>query len=143
MWSAFDVVGHLIHGERDDWIPRARIILAGNPAAVFDGFDRSAHFAASRGKSLNELLDTFVELRRENLETLDELDLTPEKLRRSARHPELGEVTLAQLLATWAVHDLTHLGQVARTLYVRYGDAVGPWRHPDYFRNLALVTAGP
>ena len=125
-WSPFDVVGHLIHGERTDWIPRARHILAAD-SRPFEKFDREAQFTENRGKSLGELLETFAQLRRDNLETLAGFSLTREDLRRRGLHPELGEVTLGQLLATWVVHDLDHVGQVARTMAKVYGTAVGPW----------------
>jgi uncharacterized damage-inducible protein DinB len=125
-WSPFDVVGHLIHGERTDWIPRARHILAGDPRP-FEAFDREAQFTASRGCHMDELLATFDRLRRENLETLAGFSLTGEDLRRRGLHPELGEVTLGQLLATWVVHDMDHVGQVVRTMAKVYGAAVGPW----------------
>ena len=125
-WSPFDVVGHLIHGERTDWIPRARHILAGDKRP-FESFDRTAQFEESRGKSPGELLATFAELRRENVAALKAMSLTEEDLGRRGRHPELGDVTLGQLLATWVVHDLDHLTQVARTMAKAYADATGPW----------------
>jgi uncharacterized damage-inducible protein DinB len=125
-WSPFDVVGHLIHGERTDWIPRARHILAAD-SQPFERFDREAQFAESRGQSIGELLETFARLRRDNLETLAGFTLTGEDLARRGVHPELGEVTLGQLLATWVVHDLDHVGQVARTMAKVYGTTVGPW----------------
>jgi len=125
-WSPYDVIGHLIHGEYTDWIPRARQILSGE-ARPFDKFDRTAQFVESRGKSLGELLATFAELRRENLDALSGMNLSDEDLVRKGLHPELGEVTLGQLLATWVVHDLDHLGQIARTMAKAYTRAVGPW----------------
>jgi hypothetical protein len=125
-WSPFDVVGHLIHGERTDWIPRARHILAGD-SRPFVPFDREAQFSQSHGQSLAALLATFARLRRENLETLRGFALTKEDLVRRGLHPELGDVTLGQLLATWAVHDLDHVGQVARTMAKVYSTTVGPW----------------
>jgi len=125
-WSPYDVIGHLIHGERTDWIPRARHILAGE-SRPFERFDRTAQFKDSHGTSLSELLETFATLRRENIATLLEMNLTAEDLSRKGLHPELGEVTLGQLLATWAVHDLDHVGQIARTMAKVYGEAVGPW----------------
>lgn|SRR5947209_7521858 len=125
-WSPYDVVGHLIHGELTDWIPRARHILAGE-TRPFETFDRMAQFIESEGKSLNELLMTFAELRRENVAALLEMNLTDDELDRKGLHPELGEVTLRQLLATWMVHDLDHLAQIARTMAKVYTDAVGPW----------------
>ena len=127
-WSPYDVLGHLIHGERTDWIPRARIILQSGEAEPFEPFDRFAQFEASRGKSLEQLLDTFAELRSGNIRALNSLNLTAEDLVRTGRHPELGVVTLEQLLATWVVHDLDHIAQVARTMAKQYGEAVGPWR---------------
>ena len=126
-WSPFDVLGHLIHGERTDWIPRTRHILAGD-ARPFEPFDRHAMFAESRGKSLDELLETFARLRAENLAELRAMKLSPADLERTGQHPELGVVTLRQLLATWVVHDLDHLGQIARVMAKAYGDDVGPWR---------------
>jgi hypothetical protein len=136
-WSPFDIVGHLIHGEKTDWMARARIILAGDPSAVFEVFDRTAQFEAGRGKSLRELLDTFQALRAANLATLRHMDLGPEQLAMRANHPALGPVTLSQLLATWVVHDLAHVSQAARLMARRYREAVGPWRHPDYLRIVA------
>jgi hypothetical protein len=126
-WSPFDVVGHLIHGERTDWIPRTHHILAGD-ARPFEPFDRQAMFAGSQGKGLSELLETFARLRAENLAELRTLNLSPADLDRRGQHPELGVVTLRQLLATWVVHDLDHLGQIARVMAKAYGDEVGPWR---------------
>ena len=125
-WSPYDVVGHLIHGERTDWIPRARHILAGE-TRPFDSFDRTAQFTQSQGMSLSELLATFAGLRRDNVAILAAMNLTSADLNRTGQHPELGEVTLGQLLATWVVHDLDHLGQIARTMAKVYADAVGPW----------------
>src|SRR6202049_961241 len=126
-WSAFDVVGHLIVGERTDWMPRARIILDNGEARPFDPFDRFAQVKESQGQSLQQLLDRFARLRSENLASLQSLNLQPEDLIRRGRHPELGVVTLAQLLATWAVHDLTHVHQLSRVMAHQYRDAVGPW----------------
>jgi len=125
-WSPYDVIGHLIHGERTDWMPRARHILAGETRA-FDEFDRTAQFTDNQGKSLGELLAEFAILRRENLAALGEMNLTPEDLGRQGLHPELGPVTLEQLLATWVVHDLDHVAQIARTMAKSYATTVGPW----------------
>jgi uncharacterized damage-inducible protein DinB len=127
-WSAFDVVGHLIHGERTDWMTRARHILSGPATVPFAPFDRFAQFAASRGKTLAQLLDEFERLRRANLAALSGLALTEAQLALPGLHPALGPVSLRQLLATWAVHDLSHLGQIARVMAKRYRDDVGPWR---------------
>ncbi len=127
-WSAFDVVGHLIHGERVDWIPRAELILSRDEAATFVPFDRFAQFEASRGLTLAELLDTFAELRSANLVRLRQLAPMPADLGRRGRHPEFGLVTLGQHLATWVAHDLSHVGQIVRVMARRYTSAVGPWR---------------
>jgi hypothetical protein len=126
-WSAFDIVGHLIAGERTDWMPRVRIILENGEARAFDPFDRFAQSRESEGKSLEQLLDEFAHLRSENLAALRALNLQPEDLARRGRHPALGVVTLSELLATWAVHDLTHLHQLSRVIAHQYRDAVGPW----------------
>jgi hypothetical protein len=127
-WSPFDVVGHLIHGERTDWMPRARTILAVGDTRTFEPFDRLAQFAASSGRTLASLLDEFAALRQENLHELAALTLTESDLDRRGRHPEFGPVTLRQLLATWVAHDLDHVMQIARVLARQYADEVGPWR---------------
>jgi hypothetical protein len=127
-WSPYDVVGHLIHGEETDWIPRAKLILEHGEARAFEPFDRVAMFEKSKGKSIAELLDTFAALRKENLHQLDEMKLTPALLEKRGKHPELGVVTLQQLLATWVVHDLGHVRQIVRVMAKQYRDAVGPWR---------------
>lgn len=126
-WSAFDVVGHLVHGERTDWMQRTRIVLQFGETRPFEAFDRTGFVRASQGKSLAQLLDEFARLRSENLDDLRALNLRPEDLNRRGRHPALGDVTLSQLLATWAAHDLTHLHQISRILAHQYRDAVGPW----------------
>lgn len=127
-FSPFDVVGHLIQGERTDWIVRTRIILDHGTAQTFDKYDRYAQFEASRGKSIGELLDEFEQLRRENLQALTSLTITPEKLALRGKHTALGEVTLEQLLSTWVAHDLNHIAQVAKCMATQYAEAVGPWR---------------
>ena len=127
-WSPFDVVGHLIHGERTDWIPRIEHILQHGDAVPFPSFDREAMFEASQGKSLQELLATFSSLRAGSLARLQGLRLGDADLERRGRHPELGVVTLKQHLATWVAHDLDHLAQIVRVMAKRYGDTVGPWR---------------
>jgi hypothetical protein len=127
-WSPFDVVGHLIHGEETDWIPRAKIILAHGDARAFDKFNRVAQFTASAGRGLPELLDEFAKLREANLRELTSLNLTDADLDRPGLHPELGAVTLRQLLATWVAHDLDHVVQISRVLARQYSDEVGPWR---------------
>jgi hypothetical protein len=126
-WSAFDVVGHLIHGERTDWMPRVKRILESGEARAFDRFDRFAQAQENEGKPLGQLLDTFARLRTENLAALRALNLTSADLARRGLHPALGVVTLSQLLATWAVHDMTHLHQLSRLMAHQYREAVGPW----------------
>ena len=126
-WTAFDVIGHLIHGERTDWVPRARMIMQFGETQSFEPFDRWAQARESEGKSLAQLLDEFARLRSENLDQLRGLNLQPRDLERRGRHPALGVVTLSQLLATWAAHDLTHLHQLARVMACQYREAVGPW----------------
>jgi hypothetical protein len=127
-WSPFDVVGHLIHGERTDWIPRVEHILRHGDAVPFPPFDRDAMFAASQGRSLGELLDTFERLRAESLARLDALGLTDADVSRRGRHPDFGVVTLAQHLSTWVAHDLGHISQIVRVMARQYSDAVGPWK---------------
>jgi len=127
-WSPYDNIGHLIHGERTDWIPRARIILAQGTNRRFTPFDRFAQFRESNGKSLGDLLDEFSALRSDNLSTLAGWKLSSEQLAMEGEHPELGTVTLRQLLSAWVVHDLGHIAQIARVMAKQYRDAVGPWR---------------
>jgi hypothetical protein len=127
-WSPFDVVGHLIDGEREDWIPRIRLILAHGEATPFTPFDRFSHLQANRDRTLGELLDSFAALRAENLAVLDSLQLTPVHLELRGTHPEFGPVTLRQLLATWVAHDLGHLVQISRTMARQYREEAGPWR---------------
>ncbi len=127
-WSPYIVLGHLIHGERTDWIPRAQIILAQGVNRRFTPYDRFAQFTESRGKSLVRLLNEFAMLRSENLATLAEWKLDEQQLSLEGEHPEFGAVTLRQLLATWVAHDLGHVAQTARVMAKQYRDAVGPWR---------------
>jgi hypothetical protein len=127
-WSPHEVVAHLIHAERDDWIPRARLILAGDPTASFAPFDRDGFMAEGRTRPLPELLDLFASLRAESLRTLDGWAIGPRELALTAQHPALGSVTLRQLLATWVVHDLGHVVQVSRTMARQYRSDVGPWK---------------
>ncbi|HEX6044406.1 MAG TPA: DinB family protein [Pyrinomonadaceae bacterium] len=126
-WSPYDVIGHLIEGEENDWIPRARIILEQGEARPFDKFDRFAMLEKSKGKSLLELLAQFEKLRGQSLRELDELNLTPELLQKQGMHPALGVVTLSQLLSAWVVHDLGHIRQIVRVMAKQYRDAIGPW----------------
>jgi DinB superfamily len=126
-WSVFDVVGHLIHGEHTDWMPRTRMVLEFGETRTFVPFDRWGHVEESRGKSLGQLLDEFARLRSENLAELRARNLCPKDLERHGRHPALGVVTLSELLATWAAHDLTHVHQISRVMAHQYREAVGPW----------------
>ncbi|HEX8249726.1 MAG TPA: DinB family protein [Pyrinomonadaceae bacterium] len=127
-WSPFDVVGHFIHGEETDWIPRAEIILAQGENPIFEAFDRFAQFEKSKGKTLRELLEIFAVLRAASIETLRRMNITPEQLQLKGIHPELGEVNLEQLLATWVVHDLTHIRQIVTVLAQKYAENVGVWK---------------
>lgn len=126
-WSPFDVVGHLIDGEQTDWMERARIILSDAPERRFKPFDRSRHLTLNKGRTLRELLDQFAELRAHNLAALRALRLSAQDFARTGEHPALGTVTLAQLLATWVVHDLGHIGQIVRVMSKQYKAAAGPW----------------
>jgi hypothetical protein len=126
-WSAFDVIGHLIHGEKTDWMPRAKMILQFGEARPFEPFDRWAQERESQGKSLGGLLDEFVSLRAHNVNELRVMNLTRDDCEKRGLHPALGKVTLSQLLATWAVHDLTHLHQMSRIMAHQYRETVGPW----------------
>jgi hypothetical protein len=127
-WSPFDVVGHLIHGERTDWIPRARIILEQGSDRRFTPFDRFAQSRDSEGKSLDQLLDELTRLRAESLDTLAGWKLTDAQLALEGEHPAFGAVTLRQLLSTWVAHDLSHLAQIARVMTKQLRNDVGPWR---------------
>lgn len=126
-WSAFDVVGHLIHCERTDWMPRARLILQFGDTRPFEPFDRWGHVKEVQGKSLPQLLDELSRVRAENLVELRGWHLSPDQLSLHGRHPTLGPVTLSELLATWAAHDLTHVHQIARVMAHQYHDTVGPF----------------
>jgi hypothetical protein len=126
-WSAFDVVGHLINSERTNWMPRAKMLLQFGDTQAFEPFDRFSQVRQSEGKSLGELLDEFARLRAENLSELRAMNLAQRDLERRGRHPALGVVTLSELLASWAAHDLTHLHQVSRIMAHQYREAVGPW----------------
>jgi hypothetical protein len=127
-WSPYIIVGHLIHGERADWIPRVKIILAQGASQKFTPYNRFAQFHESKGKTLSDLLAEFASLRAENLETLKSWKLTDADLALGGEHPEFGAVTLRQLLATWVAHDLGHIAQIARVMAKQYREAVGPWR---------------
>lgn len=127
-WSAFDVLGHLIHGEQTDWLQRVRTILDHGESRPFARFDRFAQFSESEGRTLHELLDRFAALRTGNLQQLASLTLADADLDRRGQHPAFGAVTLRQLLATWVAHDCDHIAQIARVLAKQYSDEVGPWR---------------
>ncbi len=133
-FSPFDVLGHLIHGEKTDWVPRAKIILEKGTATPFTPYDRFAQFEESRGKSPGQLLDEFASLRKENLDWLRSQSLDDSALDRKGMHPALGEVTLRNLLATWVVHDLTHIAQIGRVMAKQYREEIGPWT--EFFRIL-------
>lgn len=126
-WSPFDIVGHLIHGERTDWVPRAKIILEHGEATPFEPFDRYAQLETNKGKTIGDLLDEFESVRAENIETLFAMRLTDDQLARRGTHPALGSATLRELLAMWAVHDLNHIAQMAKAMAFQYRDQVGPW----------------
>ncbi|MGH7523241.1 MAG: DinB family protein [Gemmatimonadales bacterium] len=127
-WSPYDVVGHLIHGERTDWVPRVEHIRAHGEELPLAVFNRFAQYQASRDRTLPELLDIFRDLRAESLNQLADLQLTAADLDRTGQHPEFGRVTLRQHLATWVAHDMNHISQIARVMGRQYTDAVGPWR---------------
>lgn len=137
-YSPHDVVGHLIHGEDTDWVTRTEHILAHGAEVPFVPFDREGMRSGHAHASLDELLELFARRRAESLAHIRALGLGPADLERPGRHPELGPVTLAQLLSTWVVHDLAHLGQIARVLAKARGAEIGPWR--AYFRVLAERT---
>lgn len=126
-WSVSTVIAHLIHAEHDDWMPRAAVILQSGETQPFPPFPRDGYLHFKQGKSLGELLDDFAAVRAQNLLDVKALNLTPDDLRRTGNHPTFGPVTLSQLLATWAAHDLTHLHQIARIMAYQYHEAVGPW----------------
>ncbi len=139
-WSAYDVVGHLLHGDTTDWIPRIRIILNEGEARAFPTINRTAMFEESQGKTLEQLLDAFAVTREANLETLAGLGITPDQLALKGTHPSLGPVTLGNLLASWSTHDLNHLGQIVEVLAHQYMDAVGPWKQYLGILNRPILT---
>jgi len=126
-WSVFDVVGHLIHGEKTDWIPRVEIILSNDPIKAFPVFDRFAQFEQSKGKTLLQLLEEFKEARKVSLDKLKKLNIQKQDLTKIGIHPAFGQVTLSQLLSTWVVHDLDHLSQISRVMAKQYKEQTGPW----------------
>ncbi len=127
-WAPYDVIGHLIHADETDWIPRAQIILAQGDDPSFKPFDRTAQFEHSRGRTLNDLLVEFGHLRNASVETLVRWQLTPEQLTLTGIHPDFGVVTLEQLLSTWVVHDLNHIRQIVTYIAAKYDEMVGPWK---------------
>lgn len=139
-WSAYDVVGHLLHGEMTEWIPRVRTILEHGERQPFSSFNRTAMFEESRGKTLEQLLDAFAEARATNLATLATFNVTPEMLALKGSHPALGTVTLGNLLSTWVIHDLNHLGQIVEVMAQQYDAAVGPWKRYLGILNRPVLT---
>lgn len=127
-WSPYDVIGHLVHGEKTDWISRTKIILSEGTDKSFKPFDRFAQFEESKGKPINQLLDEFRALRGNNLTELKSLKITEQQLQLEGRHPEFGIVTLRELLSTWVAHDLGHIAQISRVMAKQYRDEVGPWK---------------
>lgn len=126
-WSPYDIIGHYIHGEKTDWIPRMQIILGDGADKSFEPFDRFAQFKESKGKTLTQLLDEFESLRKRNVDVLRSAKITDEMLKRTGIHPSFGPVTLQQLVSTWVAHDLNHIGQIARVMAVQYKEHTGPW----------------
>ena len=133
-FSPYDVIGHLIYGEKTDWVPRAKIILEFGLSKPFMPWDRFAQYEESEGKTLQQLLDEFEIVRRENMIWFKSLSLTEADLDKKGMHPQLQEVTLRNLLATWVVHDLTHIAQITRVMAKQYKEDMGPW--PEFFRIL-------
>lgn len=133
-WSVFDVIGHLIHGEKTDWIPRIEIILSENPNKTFVSFNRFAQFQESNGKTLPQLLDEFKQLRQQNLEFFNQKNISIKEFELKGIHPVFGKVTLSELISTWTVHDLNHLAQISRIMAKQYKNEVGPWL--EYLRIL-------
>ena len=127
-WSPFDIVGHLIHADRTNWLTRADHLLAHGEALPFPPFNREGMIAASKGRTLEHLLDEFADVRAASVDRLTAMKLTAADLAQRGRHPDFGSVTLGQLLATWVTHDLSHLGQIVRVMAREYDEAVGPWR---------------
>jgi DinB superfamily len=133
-FSPYDVIGHLVHGEKTDWVVRAKMILEFGNTQTFVKWNRFAQYEESKGKSLQQLLDEFAAIRKENMVWFKALNLTEDDLDRQGMHPVLGDVTLRHLLATWVVHDLTHIAQITRVMAKQYKTEMGPW--PEFFRIL-------
>lgn len=126
-WSPYDVIGHLVHGEKTDWMPRLEIVLTDGINKTFEPYDRFAQFKMSQGKDLSQLLSEFESLRDQNLKTLRSKNLTPKDLTRTAIHPSLGTINLKNMLAAWVIHDLGHIAQVSRVMAKQYKNEIGPW----------------
>jgi hypothetical protein len=126
-WNVFDVIGHLIHGDRTDWIPRTEIILSDSDKKTFEPFDRFAQFETSKGKTLPELLEEFKKIRTSSIDKLKKLQINEGDLGKTGIHPTFGQVTLSQLLSTWVVHDLDHISQISRIMAKQYKELTGPW----------------
>lgn len=126
-WAVYDVIGHLIHGDKTDWLIRAELILSEAANKTFEAFDRFAQFENSKGKNLSQLLIEFQEVRLQNLTKLQQLNIQPADLQKTGIHPVFGEVTLSQLLATWVAHDLDHISQISRIMAKQYKEEIGPW----------------
>lgn len=135
-FSPYDVIGHLVHGEKTDWTARTKRILEFGDTKTFEIYDRFAQYTESKGKSMQQLLDEFAALRKENMIWFRSLNLTEDDLNRKGMHPRLGPVILKNLLATWVVHDLTHIAQVTRVMAKQYKEEMGPW--PEFFRILSF-----
>ena len=135
-FSPYDVIGHLIHGEKTDWTLRTKLILEHGNSKPFEKYDRFAQYEESKGKSLQQLLDEFAAIRKENMVWFRSLNLTEADLDRKGMHPVLGDVTLRHLLATWVAHDLTHIAQITRVMAKQYKEEMGPW--PEFFRILSF-----
>ena len=133
-FSPYDVIGHLVHGEKTDWVVRTKMILEFGNTQTFEKYDRFAQYEESKGKSLQQILDEFAAIRKENMIWFKSLNLTEDDLNRKGMHPVLGDVTLRNLLATWVVHDLTHIAQITRVMAKQYKTEMGPW--PEFFRIL-------
>lgn len=128
-WNPYYIVGHMIHGEKKDWIMRTRIILEYGEEKPFEPFDRLAQFKDSKGKTLNDLLEEFAKLRTENIDVLDKSNLNENDFSKNGIHPEFGKVTPKQLLSTWVVHDLSHIRQISRVMAKQYKNEIGPWKN--------------
>ncbi len=137
-WSPVEVLGHLIYGEQEDWLPRTRIILEFGTDQPFEPFDRTGHEAFIKGKKTEELLEEFSVCRTSNVKKLQEMELSSGDLQRKGVHPEFGEISLKQMLAAWVVHDLGHINQIARVIAKAYHNEIGPWS-----KYLTIVRSFP